>query len=66
MAHKILKEVCWGIIGAGDVCETKSGPALMKVTNSSVKAVMRRYADKAKDYAKRHGVEKWYNNTLIY
>lgn len=62
MPHKILKEVCWGIIGVGDVCETKSGPALNKIPNSSVKAVMRRNADKAKDFAKRHGVEKWYDN----
>ena len=62
MAHKVMKEVCWGIIGVGDVCETKSGPALMKITNSTVKAVMRRNAEKAKDFAKRHGVEKWYDN----
>ena len=51
MAHKIIKEVCWGIIGVGDVCETKSGPPLIKIPNSSVKAVMRRNFDKAKDFA---------------
>ena len=62
MAQKIIKEVCWGIIGVGDVCETKSGPPLIKITNSSVKAVMRRNFDKAKDFAKRHGVAKWYDN----
>lgn len=62
MAHKILKEVRWGIIGVGDVCEVKSGPALMQVANSSVKAVMRRNAEKAKDFANRHGVAKWYDN----
>lgn len=62
MSHKILKEVCWGIIGVGDVCETKSAQPLIKTTNSSVKAVMRRNADKAKDFAERHGVEKWYDN----
>ncbi|NNK75464.1 MAG: Gfo/Idh/MocA family oxidoreductase [Maribacter sp.] len=62
MGQKIIEKICWGIIGVGDVCETKSGPPLMKITNSTVKAVMRRNPDKAKDFAKRHGVEKWYDN----
>lgn len=31
-----------------------------KVTDSSVVAVMRRNAEKAKDYAERHGIPKWY------
>lgn len=50
----------WGIIGCGDVTESKSGPAFNKVAGSSLVAVMRRDAAKAKDYAKRHGVPKWY------
>jgi len=62
MAHKAMEKVCWGIIGAGDVCETKSGPPLMKTNNSTIKAVMRRSLDKAEDFAKRHGIEKWYDN----
>ncbi|KAA3630939.1 MAG: gfo/Idh/MocA family oxidoreductase, partial [Bacteroidetes bacterium] len=62
MAHKILEEIHWGIIGAGDVCEVKSGPALMQVANSSVRAVMRRNTEKARDFANRHGVAKWYDN----
>jgi len=52
----------WGIIGCGDVTEVKSGPAFNKVPNSKLVAVMRRNADKAKDYAQRHGVGKWYSN----
>jgi predicted dehydrogenase len=48
--------VKWGIIGCGDVTERKSGPAFNKVPNSSLVAVMRRSADKAADYAKRHHV----------
>ena len=52
----------WGIIGCGDVTEIKSGPAFNKVPNSKLIAVMRRNAEKAKDYAQRHGVEKWYSN----
>jgi predicted dehydrogenase len=52
----------WGIIGCGDVTEVKSGPAFNKVPNSSLAAVMRRDAAKAKDYAERHGVPKWYSD----
>ena len=62
MSYKILKEVCWGIIGAGDVCEVKSGPALQQTPGSKLVAVMRRNTEKAKDFAKRHNVPKWYNN----
>lgn len=54
--------VKWGIIGCGDVTEIKSGPAFNKVKNSTLVAVMRRNAEKAKDYAKRHGVPKWYKD----
>jgi predicted dehydrogenase len=54
--------VNWGIIGCGDVTEVKSGPAFSKVKKSKLVAVMRRSGDKAKDYAQRHGVPKWYND----
>ncbi|MFN0291990.1 Gfo/Idh/MocA family protein [Pedobacter helvus] len=57
-----MKEIKWGIIGCGDVTEVKSGPAFNKVNNSQLVAVMRRDAAKAADYAKRHGVPKWYSN----
>jgi predicted dehydrogenase len=56
------KTINWGIIGCGDVTELKSGPAFNKVPNSKLVAVMRRNAEKAKDYAQRHGVAKWYSN----
>ncbi len=57
-----MKGINWGIIGCGDVTEVKSGPAFNKVSNSRLVAVMRRNAEKAKDYASRHGVSKWYAN----
>jgi len=62
-----VREVKWGIIGCGDVTEVKSGPAFNKVPGSSLVAVMRRNADKAADYARRHNVPRWYNdvNELI-
>lgn len=52
--------VNWGIIGCGDVCEVKSGPAFSKVPNSKLVAVMRRNVDKAKDFAQRHAVPKFF------
>lgn len=52
----------WGIIGCGDVCEVKSGPAFRKVEGSSLVAVMRRDSAKAQDYAKRHAVAGWYSS----
>jgi len=50
----------WGMIGAGDVTEVKSGPAFKKVAGSDLVAVMRRDEEKVKDYARRHGIAKWY------
>lgn len=58
--HKI-QEINWGIIGCGNVTELKSGPAFNKVEHSKLVAVMRRNAALAEDYAKRHGVPKWYS-----
>ncbi len=62
-----MEKIKWGIIGCGDVTEVKSGPAFNKINNSSLVAVMRRDGAKAKDYAERHGVPKWYTdaNELI-
>lgn len=57
-----MDTVKWGIIGAGDVTERKSGPALYKIEHSQLVAVMRRDEDKAKDYARRHNVPKYYND----
>ena len=59
MNHTIIR---WGIIGCGDVTEVKSGPAFNKVSNSKLVAVMRRNAEKAADYARRHGVDRWYTD----
>ena len=56
------KTIRWGIIGCGDVTEVKSGPAFQKVEGSALVAVMRRDGDKARDYAQRHGVAKWYDD----
>ena len=52
----------WGILGCGDVTEKKSGPAYQKTEGFEIVAVMRRDAAKAADYAKRHGINKFYTN----
>jgi predicted dehydrogenase len=57
-----MKQINWGIIGCGNVTELKSGPAFNKVDHSCLVAVMRRDAAKAKDYAKRHNVSRWYSH----
>lgn len=59
---KKINTINWGIIGVGDVTEVKSGPAFYKIEHSNLVAVMRRNAEKAADYAKRHNIPKWYSN----
>ncbi len=60
-----MKKINWGIIGCGDVTEIKSGPAFNKVNDSSLVAIMRRDGVKAKDYAQRHEVPKWYDDASL-
>ena len=55
--QKIVK---WGFIGCGEVTEKKSGPAFGKIEGSEVVAVMSRDKAKAKSYAERHGIRKYY------
>jgi predicted dehydrogenase len=55
-------KVIWGVIGGGDVCEKKSAPAMNKIHNSAIKAIMRRNPEKAEDYAKRHNIPNWYSS----
>ncbi|MFZ5496929.1 MAG: Gfo/Idh/MocA family protein [Verrucomicrobiota bacterium] len=54
--------VRWGIIGCGDVTEVKSGPGFRHARGSQLVAVMRRNGALAADYAKRHGVPRWYDD----
>jgi 1,5-anhydro-D-fructose reductase (1,5-anhydro-D-mannitol-forming) len=56
------KVIRWGIIGCGDVTENKSGPAFQEARDSSLVAVMRRSGERARDYAERHGVPRWYDD----
>jgi len=57
-----MQIIKWGIIGAGNVCEKKSGPALYKIEHSQLVAIMRRDEAKAKDFAERHRVKRYYTD----
>ena len=58
---KILK---WGFIGCGEVTEIKSGPVFNEIEGSSIYAVMSRNEQRARSYAERHHVPKWYTDPL--
>jgi 1,5-anhydro-D-fructose reductase (1,5-anhydro-D-mannitol-forming) len=55
------QKIVWGMIGAGDVSEKKSGPGFQNAPDSELRAVMRRDAAKAEDFARRHQVPYWYD-----
>lgn len=55
-----VKTIRWGMIGCGDVTEVKSAPAFNRVPGSRLVAVMSRTAARARDYAARHGIPRWY------
>ena len=57
-----MKILQWGFIGCGEVTEKKSGPAFSEIEGSSVVAVMSRQEQKARSYAERHGIQKWYTD----
>ena len=57
-----LQTIRWGVIGAGNVFEFKSGPALSKTPNSELVAVSRTDAVKAEATAKRHNAKRWYTD----
>lgn len=61
-SENLTKITRWGIIGCGDVTERKSGPAYSKTKGFEIVAVMRRDAEKAADYAKRHNIPKFYSD----
>lgn len=57
-----MKLINWGFIGCGEVTERKSGPAFNEVEGSHIEAVMSRTEERARSYAERHGVKKWYTD----
>lgn len=57
-----MKFIRWGFIGCGEVAERKSGPAFNEVEGSHIEAVMSRTEERARSYAERHGIGKWYTD----
>ena len=57
-----LPQIKWGFIGCGEVTEKKSGPAFSEIEGSQVVAVMSRSREKAKSYAQRHGIPRYYTD----
>jgi predicted dehydrogenase len=57
-----MKQINWGFIGCGEVTEIKSGPAFNEVAGSHIEAVMSRTERRARSYAERHGIRKWYTD----
>lgn len=57
-----MKKINWGFIGCGEATEKKSGPAFNEVENSHVEAVFSRSEAKARSYAERHRIRKWYTD----
>ena len=60
-----MKIIKWGFIGCGEVTEKKSGPAFSEVEGSTVVAVMSRSEEKARSYAERHGISRWYTDAQM-
>jgi predicted dehydrogenase len=55
-------EIRWGMIGCGDVTEKKSAPSFNKIDGSSLAGVYSRSPDRARSYAKRHGVPRVFDS----
>ena len=62
ISESSMKELKWGFIGCGEVTEIKSGPAFSEVEGSTVVAVMSRTEERARTYAIKRGIPKWYTD----
>jgi predicted dehydrogenase len=50
-----VDKIKWGMIGCGDVTETKNGPGLYKCRDSELFGITNRTIARARDWVKRHG-----------
>jgi predicted dehydrogenase len=48
----------FGLIGCGDISEKRGAPALQAATGCRLLAVARAQADRAPEFASRHGAER--------
>ena len=54
--------VTWGVIGCGDVVETKNGPAFYLADNSELAGIWNRTHAKAEEWTARHGHGRAYDS----
>jgi predicted dehydrogenase len=52
--------VRWGLIGCGDIAARRVAAALREAPGSRLVAVSRRQADKAEEFARRFGADRWH------
>jgi predicted dehydrogenase len=52
--------VRWGLIGCGDIAAKRVAPALRDSPGSALMAVARARADRAAEFAQRHGARRWH------
>jgi len=52
----------WGIIGAGGIAHRRAMPAMIMAENNKLQALMVRDLDRAKQLAREHGAESYYNS----
>jgi 1,5-anhydro-D-fructose reductase (1,5-anhydro-D-mannitol-forming) len=52
--------VRWGLVGAGDIAAKRVAPALRDSPGSAFVAVARARADRAAEFARRHGASRWH------
>ncbi|MDO4400435.1 MAG: Gfo/Idh/MocA family oxidoreductase [Coriobacteriia bacterium] len=55
------KTIRWGVIGCGDVVETKNGPAFYFAEGSELAGIWNRTASKAQEWTARHGHGRAYD-----
>lgn len=56
------QSVKWGMIGCGNVTEKKSAPSFNKIPGSRLVAVGNRTPERAKIYARQHGIPVWHRD----
>jgi predicted dehydrogenase len=55
-----VNRIRWGLVGAGDIAVKRVAPALAAAENSELVAVSRRQAERAEEFARGFGAQRWY------
>lgn len=57
-----MKNLKWGLIGAGDIARKRIAPALRELPNCDLASVSRSRAELAEEFANEFGARKWFRN----